>query len=38
MEALQAIKDNMATVKCELNEVKETIIKTAKAAKTVPNT
>jgi hypothetical protein len=38
MEALQAIEDNMATVKRELKEVKETIIEIAKAAKTVPNT
>jgi hypothetical protein len=37
MEALQAIEDNMATVKRELKEVKETIIETAKAAKTAPN-
>jgi hypothetical protein len=38
MEALQAIEDNMATVKRELKEVKETIIETAKAAKSTPNT
>jgi hypothetical protein len=38
MEALQAIEDNMATVKRELKEVKETIIETAKAAKSAPNT
>ena len=37
MEAIQAIEDNMAIVKRELKEVKETIIETAKAAKTAPN-
>jgi hypothetical protein len=38
MEALKTIEDNMATVKHELKEVKETIFETAKAAKTAPNT
>jgi len=38
MEALQAMEDNMATVKRELKEVKETIMETARAAKTTPNT
>jgi hypothetical protein len=37
MEALQAMEDNMANVKRELKEVKETIIET-KAAKTTRNT
>src|SRR5436189_590245 len=37
MEAIQAIEDNMAIIRRELKEVKETIIETAKAAKTAPN-
>ena len=38
IEAVQVIEDNMASVKCELKAVKEMIVDTAKAAKSIPNT